>query len=231
MPGSCSWITRATSSRTFPRDSWATRVKFLKDGTVCIVPVYDGTPVGAELPVTMRAGDHRYRARDQGRPGLGGAQSRRRSRPGRWCRCPCSSRRARDQGRYAVLANTCREREAPPRRLLVKNDEGQREGSRSTFFTKPRSGTRSLSNAFAAHEADGWVVPARTVRGGASWPRRLPPRTSRLRAGARRGRPGSPGRHRRARSLAYADRWAIERMPVDRPDASEDGPLRTAVAR
>ena len=29
-------------------------VKFLKDGTVCVVPVYDGTPVGAELPVTMQ---------------------------------------------------------------------------------------------------------------------------------------------------------------------------------
>src|SRR5687768_1605486 len=27
--------------------------KFLKDGTVCMVPVYDGTPVGAEMPVTM----------------------------------------------------------------------------------------------------------------------------------------------------------------------------------
>jgi elongation factor P len=27
--------------------------KFLKDGTVCIVPVYEGTPVGAELPVTI----------------------------------------------------------------------------------------------------------------------------------------------------------------------------------
>lgn len=28
-------------------------VQFLKDGTVCVVPVYEGTPVGAELPVTM----------------------------------------------------------------------------------------------------------------------------------------------------------------------------------
>ena len=27
--------------------------KFLKDGTVCMVPVYDGTPVGAEMPVSM----------------------------------------------------------------------------------------------------------------------------------------------------------------------------------
>jgi elongation factor P len=26
---------------------------FLRDGTVCLVPVYDGKPVGAELPVTM----------------------------------------------------------------------------------------------------------------------------------------------------------------------------------
>jgi elongation factor P len=26
---------------------------FLRDGTVCLVPVYDGTPVGAELPVTL----------------------------------------------------------------------------------------------------------------------------------------------------------------------------------
>ena len=25
-------------------------VKFLKDGTVCLVPVYEGTPVGAEMP-------------------------------------------------------------------------------------------------------------------------------------------------------------------------------------
>ena len=28
-------------------------VKFLKDGTVCLIPVYGGTPVGAELPITM----------------------------------------------------------------------------------------------------------------------------------------------------------------------------------
>jgi elongation factor P len=28
-------------------------VKFLKDGTVCLVPVYEGTPVGAELPVVV----------------------------------------------------------------------------------------------------------------------------------------------------------------------------------
>jgi elongation factor P len=28
-------------------------VRFLKDGTVCLVPVYEGTPVGAELPVTV----------------------------------------------------------------------------------------------------------------------------------------------------------------------------------
>ncbi|MFN2525552.1 MAG: elongation factor P [Actinomycetota bacterium] len=27
--------------------------KFLKDGTVCLVPVYDGTPVGVDLPVTV----------------------------------------------------------------------------------------------------------------------------------------------------------------------------------
>lgn len=27
--------------------------KFLKDGTVCMVPVYEGTPVGAEMPVSM----------------------------------------------------------------------------------------------------------------------------------------------------------------------------------
>jgi elongation factor P len=27
--------------------------KFLKDGTVCMVPVYDGTPVGAEMPISM----------------------------------------------------------------------------------------------------------------------------------------------------------------------------------
>ena len=27
--------------------------KFLKDGTVCMVPVYDGTAVGAEMPITM----------------------------------------------------------------------------------------------------------------------------------------------------------------------------------
>ncbi len=27
--------------------------RFLKDGTVCIVPVYEGTPVGAEMPVTL----------------------------------------------------------------------------------------------------------------------------------------------------------------------------------
>jgi elongation factor P len=28
-------------------------VKFLTDGTVCLIPVYEGTPVGAELPITM----------------------------------------------------------------------------------------------------------------------------------------------------------------------------------
>ena len=28
-------------------------VKFLKDGAVCLVPVYEGTPVGAELPVSV----------------------------------------------------------------------------------------------------------------------------------------------------------------------------------
>ncbi|MGH2752932.1 MAG: elongation factor P [Actinomycetota bacterium] len=27
--------------------------KFLKDGTVCMVPVYEGTPVGAEMPITI----------------------------------------------------------------------------------------------------------------------------------------------------------------------------------
>jgi elongation factor P len=27
--------------------------KFLKDSTICMVPVYDGTPVGAEMPVSM----------------------------------------------------------------------------------------------------------------------------------------------------------------------------------
>ena len=27
--------------------------KFLKDGTVCMVPVYEGTPVGAEMPIAM----------------------------------------------------------------------------------------------------------------------------------------------------------------------------------
>jgi elongation factor P len=26
---------------------------FLKDGTVCLIPVYEGTPVGAELPVSI----------------------------------------------------------------------------------------------------------------------------------------------------------------------------------
>ena len=28
-------------------------VKFLKDGTVCMVPMYEGTPIGAEMPVTI----------------------------------------------------------------------------------------------------------------------------------------------------------------------------------
>jgi len=27
--------------------------KFLKDGTVCLIPVYEGTPIGADLPVTV----------------------------------------------------------------------------------------------------------------------------------------------------------------------------------
>src|ERR687892_688817 len=35
------------------RDLLGDAVKFLKDGTVCMVPVYDGTPVGAEMPLTM----------------------------------------------------------------------------------------------------------------------------------------------------------------------------------
>ncbi|MBW3594094.1 MAG: elongation factor P [Actinobacteria bacterium] len=28
-------------------------VKFLKDGTICLVPMYDGTPVGAEMPLNV----------------------------------------------------------------------------------------------------------------------------------------------------------------------------------
>jgi elongation factor P len=36
-----------------PRELLGDAVKFLKDGTICMVPVYDGTPVGAEMPVTM----------------------------------------------------------------------------------------------------------------------------------------------------------------------------------
>ena len=28
-------------------------VKFLKDGTICLVPVYDGTPIGAEMPLNI----------------------------------------------------------------------------------------------------------------------------------------------------------------------------------
>jgi elongation factor P len=28
--------------------------KFLKDGTVCLVPVYEGIPVGAEMPVSVQ---------------------------------------------------------------------------------------------------------------------------------------------------------------------------------
>jgi elongation factor P len=28
-------------------------VRFLRDGTVCLIPVYDGTPVGVDLPVTI----------------------------------------------------------------------------------------------------------------------------------------------------------------------------------
>lgn len=27
--------------------------RFLKDGTVCMVPVFEGTPVGAEMPITL----------------------------------------------------------------------------------------------------------------------------------------------------------------------------------
>jgi elongation factor P len=36
-----------------PRELIGDAVKFLKDGTVCVVPMYDGTPVGAEMPLTM----------------------------------------------------------------------------------------------------------------------------------------------------------------------------------
>ncbi|MDQ3955440.1 MAG: elongation factor P [Actinomycetota bacterium] len=35
------------------RDLLGDARKFLKDGTVCMIPVYDGTPIGAELPVAM----------------------------------------------------------------------------------------------------------------------------------------------------------------------------------
>ena len=28
-------------------------MKFLKDGVVCMVPVYEGTPIGAEMPIAM----------------------------------------------------------------------------------------------------------------------------------------------------------------------------------
>src|SRR5918992_4528067 len=36
-----------------PRELLGDAVKFLKDGTVCLVPTYEGTPVGAEMPVTL----------------------------------------------------------------------------------------------------------------------------------------------------------------------------------
>ena len=36
-----------------PRELIGDAVKFLKDGTVCVVPMYEGTPVGAEMPLTM----------------------------------------------------------------------------------------------------------------------------------------------------------------------------------
>ncbi len=36
-----------------PADLFGDARKFLKDGTVCMVPVYEGNPVGVDLPVTM----------------------------------------------------------------------------------------------------------------------------------------------------------------------------------
>ena len=36
-----------------PRELLGDAGKFLKDGTVCVVPMYEGTPVGAEMPLTM----------------------------------------------------------------------------------------------------------------------------------------------------------------------------------
>lgn len=36
-----------------PPDMLGDAVQFLKDGTLCQVPVYEGTPVGIDLPVTM----------------------------------------------------------------------------------------------------------------------------------------------------------------------------------
>jgi elongation factor P len=36
-----------------PADLLGDARAFLKDGTVCIVPTYEGTPVGAELPVSI----------------------------------------------------------------------------------------------------------------------------------------------------------------------------------
>jgi len=36
-----------------PRELLGEAVKFLKDGVVCLVPTYEGMPVGAEMPVTI----------------------------------------------------------------------------------------------------------------------------------------------------------------------------------
>ena len=36
-----------------PSDLFGDARKFLKDGTVCMVPVHEGNPVGVDLPVTM----------------------------------------------------------------------------------------------------------------------------------------------------------------------------------
>jgi elongation factor P len=36
-----------------PRELFGDSVKFLRDGVVCLVPTYEGTPVGVDMPVTL----------------------------------------------------------------------------------------------------------------------------------------------------------------------------------
>ena len=82
-------------------DGSATRSNYLKEGDTAVLPMYKDEIVGVDLPAAVELDGHRDRAGHAGRPRVGRAQGRRRSRPGSSCRCRCSSRPASAQGRHA----------------------------------------------------------------------------------------------------------------------------------